>query len=613
MAPAFRHWPGDTRVLPADVIVEREADGTIRARSPHALGPYPERITDRLNHWAVEAPDRPFLAARSADGAWCHLAYADAHRRVRSVAQALLTRRLSHDRTVVILSGNSIEHAVVALAAMYCGVPYAPVAPAYSLQVRDRTALGRLCAVMRPGLVFADDGPAFEPALRDVVRGDIEIVTSIPLSDMTATPLESLEATTPTAAVDDAHARVSAGTIAKVLFTSGSTGRPKGVINTQRMLCANQEQLRTVLAFLGDAPPVLCDWLPWNHTFGGNHNFGIALYNGGTLYIDEGRPLPGRMERTLANLREVAPTAYFNVPRGFELLLPELRSDPDLERRFFSRLQALFFAAAGLRPEIADGMQERAIATLGRPVAWITGLGATESAPFALCTGALLSTTTHVGVPVPGLELKAAPMDGILEARLRGPNITPGYWADDELTRAAFDDEGFYRMGDAIAPADPGDLSRGFSFRGRINEDFKLSTGTWVRVGDLRARLLAALGGLAQDVVITGQERDRVGALLFPNVIACRTVAGVDPAATVADVVCHPSVRETFANRLAAFNEIAVGSSTTVFRAVLLDTPPSFEAAEITDKGSINQRAILAHRSDIVDALYAGPGDDLLM
>jgi feruloyl-CoA synthase len=613
MAPAFGQWPGDTRVLPADVIVERQTDGTIRARSPHALGPYPERLTDRLNDWALEAPDRPFLAARAADGAWRHLTYADAHRRVRSVAQALLTRRLSNDRTVVILSGNSIEHAVVALGAMYCGVPYAPVAPAYSLQVRDRTALARLCAVMRPGLVFADDGPAFEPALRDVVHGDVEIVTSVPPVDMRTTPLDALEATTPTTAVDEAHARVTAATIAKVLFTSGSTGRPKGVINTQRMLCANQEQLRTVLAFLGDAPPVLCDWLPWNHTFGGNHNFGIVLYNGGTLYIDEGRPLPGQMERTLANLREVAPTAYFNVPRAFELLLPALRSDLELERRFFSRLQALFFAAAGLRPEIADGMQERAIATLGRPVPWITGLGATESAPFALCTGALLSTTTHVGVPVPGLELKAAPMSDILEARLRGPNITPGYWGDDALTRASFDEEGFYRMGDAIAPADSGDLSRGFAFRGRINEDFKLSTGTWVRVGDLRARLLAALGELAQDVVIAGHGRERVGALVFPNVTACRAVAAAGPATTVADVLRHPAVREAFARRLTAFNEIGVGSSTTIFRAVLLDTPPSFEAAEITDKGSINQRAILARRTGLVDALYAAPGDPLLM
>jgi feruloyl-CoA synthase len=613
MAPDSGPSSSGTRVLAPDVLVARDADGTIRARSPHVLGPYPERITDRLNDWAGVAPDRRFLAARGSDGAWRYLTYGDAHRRVRSVAQALLARRLSPERTILILSGNSIDHAVVALAAMYCGVPYAPVAPAYSLHVRDRSALRRLCALMRPGLIFAADGPAFEPALREMMSDDVEIVTSVPPVEIVATPLSDLEATTPTSAVDEARARVTANTIAKVLFTSGSTGRPKGVINTHRMLCANQEQLRTVLAFLRDAPPVLCDWLPWNHTFGGNHNFGIVLYNGGTLYLDEGRPVTGQFECTLDNLREIATTAYFNVPRGFEMLLPALRDDASFARHFFSRLQALFFAAAGLRPEIADGMQELAIATLGRPVPWITGLGATESAPFALCTGPLLSTTTHVGVPVPGLELKAAPIGELLEARLRGPNITPGYWGDEELTRAAFDEEGFYRMGDAIAPADPGDLSRGFSFRGRMNEDFKLSTGTWVRVGTLRTRLLAALGEIAQDVVITGHERDRVGALIVPNGAACRAVAAADAATPHRDVLRHAAVRQLFIERLAAYNETGMGSSTRIHRAVLLDAPLSFEAAEITDKGSLNQRLILIRRAALVDALHGADGDDLLM
>ena len=304
-----------------------------------------------------------------------------------------------------------------------------------------------------------------------------------------------------------------------MLFTSGSTGRPKAVINTQRMLCSNQEQICTVMAFLRDAPPTLCDWLPWNHTFGGNHNFGIVLYNGGTLYIDEGRPVPGQMDRTIANLRDVATTAYFNVPRGFELLLPALREDDGVLPALLQPGRAMFFAAATLRPEIADGMQQLAIASAGRPVPWITGLGATESAPFALCTGPLLSTATHVGVPVPGVELKAVPVDGVLEARLRGPNITPGYWRDEDSTRAAFDEEGFYRMGDAIAPVDPDDplVAGGFAFRGRVREDFKLSTGTWVRVGTLRARLLAELGDIALDVVVAGHGRERVAVLLFPN------------------------------------------------------------------------------------------------
>jgi feruloyl-CoA synthase len=408
---------------------------------------------------------------------------------------------------------------------------------------------------------------------------------------------------------------VNSQTIAKVLFTSGSTGSPKGVINTQRMLCANQEQLRTVLAFLTDAPPVLCDWLPWNHTFGGNHNFGIALYNGGTLYIDDGRPVPGQIERTIANLREIATTAYFNVPRGFEMLLPVLREDEAFRAHFFSRVQALFFAAAGLRPEVADGMQELAIETTGHAIPWITGLGATESAPFALCTGALISTTTHVGVPVPGLELKAVPVDGRLEARLRGPNITPGYWRDDPLTRAAFDEEGFYRMGDAIAPADPDDpeMRRGFMFHGRINEDFKLSTGTWVRVGFVRARLLAAVGDVAQDVVITGHGHEYVGALIFPNTFACRRLAGASPDAPMVSVVETAAVRDAFLERLERYNAANPGSSTAIHRAVLLDAPPSLEAMEVTDKGSLNQRAVLAHRSDHVRRLYAATGDGILL
>lgn len=601
------------RVLPADVVITRDPDGTIRARSPHELGSYPEHITQRLDHWAAVSPDNPFLAARDAHGAWQHLTYRDALRRVRCMAQALLARHLSADRTVVILSGNSIDHALVALAAMYIGVPYAPAAPAYSLLVRDHSALRRLVTTMNAGLVFAADGEKFRDALRSIATGDMELVTTTPAPGLRTTNLADLATTAETHAVDEAHARVAADTIAKVLFTSGSTGKPKGVINTQRMLCANQEQLKTVLAFLGDAPPVLCDWLPWNHTFGGNHNFGIALYNGGTLYLDDGRPVPGQMDRTIANLREIATTAYFNVPRGFELLVPALRNDEVFRRHFFSKVQALFFAAAGLRPDVADEMQRLAIETVGHPVPWITGLGATESAPFALCTGALLSTTTHVGVPVPGMELKAAAIGERWEARLRGPNITPGYWRDDALTRAAFDDEGFYRMGDAIAPADPDDLSRGFMFRGRINEDFKLSTGTWVRTGAVRARLLAALGDVAQDVVITGHERDSVGALIFPNVLTCRTLAGTDPQTSFAEVAVHPSVRDVVTTRLHAYNRDNVGSSTAVHRAVLLDTPPSFESAEITDKGSLNQRAVLAHRAALVDALHSSSSDSILI
>jgi feruloyl-CoA synthase len=601
------------RVLPPDVVIDRHPDGTIRAVSPHPLGPYPPRLTDRLVHWARVAPTRPFLAERDVDGTWLLLTYGDALSRVRCLAQAFLDRQLSLDRSVVVLSGNSIDHAIVALAAMFCGVPYAPVAPAYSLLVNDHATLRHVFSRMSPGLVFAADGPAFEAALRDTLTDEVEVVTRVPMTTRRTTPLSALEAVTPTAAVDAAHAKIDGDTVAKILFTSGSTGRPKGVINTQRMLCANQEQLRTVLAFLADAPPVLCDWLPWNHTFGGNHNFGIALYNGGTLYIDAGRPAPGAMDRTIANLRDVATTAYFNVPRGFELLLPVLRADQEFRRHFFSRLHALFFAAAGLRSEIADEMQALATSTTGRPVPWITGLGATESAPFALCTGARLSTSTHVGVPVPGLELKVVPVEGLLEARLRGPNITPGYWRDPALTHQAFDAEGFFRMGDALLPVDADDLSRGFVFHTRLNEDFKLSTGTWVRVGAVRSRLLGALGDLAQDVVVAAPGRDAVSVLIFPNATTCRALAGARAADPLAGVLGHPDVRRAFSDRLAAYNVQNVGSSTGVRHALVLETPPSLEAQEITDKGSVNQRAVLAARASLVDSLYAAGTDDVLL
>jgi feruloyl-CoA synthase len=608
--------PGDTfkdaRVLPPDIVVRRDPDGTIRAHSPHPLGPYPERLTEKLDFWAATAPERCFLAERGAEGAWKRLTYGEARTRVRRIAQALIDRRLSSDRTLLILSGNSIEHALLALAAMYAGVPYAPAAPAYSLLVNDHSTLGKLVETMRPGLIFAGDGVAFEPALRDVAGASMEVVTSTPPRNLRATPVMELETIEPTGAVDDAHRRVNAATVAKVLFTSGSTGRPKAVINTQRMLCSNQEQICTVMAFLRDAPPTLCDWLPWNHTFGGNHNFGIVLYNGGTLYIDEGRPVPGQMDRTIANLRDVATTAYFNVPRGFELLLPVLREDESFRRHFFSQARAMFFAAATLRPEIADGMQQLAIASVGRPVPWITGLGSTESAPLALCTGPLLSTATHVGVPAPGLELKVVPIDGVFEARLRGPNITPGYWRDEDLSRELFDEEGFYKMGDAIAPVDPDDplVSGGFAFRGRVQEDFKLSTGTWVRVGPLRARLLAELGDIALDVVVAGHGRECVAVLIFPNLPVCRTLADGTPAASL---LADARVRSVFAERLARYNAAHPGSSTSIFRALLLDTPPSLEAMEITDKGSINQRAVLTRRQSVVEELWSSVSGDVLL
>ena len=572
------------RVLGPEATFDRRADGTIYVRSPRPLASYPVRLTDRLEYWALHAPERVFLAQRAAIGDWRHLTYAETLKRVRSIAQALLNRGLSAETPIAILSGNSIEHALLALAAMYVGVLHAPVSPAYSLACSDFTTLRYLLHRLDPALVFAADGAAFEQPLAQVLGPRMELVTLAPPASLRSTPFEELSNVAPTAAIDNALARVTHGTIAKVLFTSGSTGKPKGVITTQQMLCSNQEMLRTSLAFLADAPPVLCDWLPWNHVFGGSHNFGIALYNGGTLYIDDGKPTSSGFAATVANLNEIATTAYFNVPKGFEMLVPELRRDEALRRTFFSRVQILFYAAAGLNPKIWDELQDLAVEACGEEILMVTGLGATESAPMALCTGAE-GAAGRVGLPVPGVELKVTPLGNKLEARLRGPNITPGFWRDPDLTQSAFDEEGFYKLGDALVWADPSDPLRGFLFDGRIAEDFKLSSGTWVSVGPLRAKFLTFLAGVAQDAVFTAPDRDYVAALIFPG-----------PGATAA----------TVQQLLEQFAKASTGSSTRVQRALFLTDPPSLEAGELTDKGSINQKAVLRNRAALVEELYAG-------
>jgi len=595
-----------SRILPADTLVEYRSDGSILARSPHRLGAYPRTLTERLEHWARVAPRRVFLAARNEAGDWRTLTYADAFRRVRSVAQALIDRRLSNERPVVILSGNSIEHGILALGAMYAGIMYVPVAPSYSLIARDFTTLRAMWDTLHPGLVFAAEGQPFERALRFV---DVpELVTCAPAESLTSTSFDELEATSETSAVDDAHARIVPSTIAKLLYTSGSTGRPKGVINTQQMLCSNQEMVRTVLPLLSDEPPVLCDWLPWNHTFGGNHNFGIVLYNGGTLYIDAGKPTPAAFETTVRNLREIATTAYFNVPRGYDLLVPGLRADPEFCRHFVSRLKMLFCAAASLRQQIADDLTALATTASGTRVPFVTGLGATESAPFALCAGDADFTGGRIGVPAPGVELKLAPVGQQMEGRLRGPNITPGYWADAELTRASFDDEGYYKLGDALGVFDSADPMQGFTFQGRIAEDFKLSTGTWVRVGPLRARLLSALGDLVHDAAIAGPDRDFVTALIFPNPDACRAACGAGARdLPIGELLRSPALTSRIQCALADVARNGTGLSTTVARAMLMAQPPSIDAHETTEKGSINQRAVLANRAALVELLYAEP------
>jgi feruloyl-CoA synthase len=593
-------------ITPLKAELRYGRDGAVYLRSPQPLGPYPTRLTDRLEHWATEAPGRTFLAQRDASGGWRTVTFAQALDSVRRIARALLDRGLSVERPVLILSGNGIDHALLALASMYVGVPYAPIAPAYSLQARDYGTLKLIFGRLRPGLVFAAEGAAFERALSDVLPAGTELVvsTSAPAS-IRSTPFEALLAATGDAGVDAARDRVGPDTIAKVLFTSGSTGHPKGVINTQRMLCSNQEMIRSVMAFLGEAPPVLCCWLPWNHTAGGNHNFGIVVYNGGTFYIDEGKPTPGLFDITLRNLREISATAHFTVPRTYEMLLPHLRTDPVLRETFFKRLKLYFYAAAGLGQRFWEQLRELAIDACGEELLIVTGFGATETAPFALSTGGVDGMAGMIGLPAPGMELKLAPVDTKKEGRVRGPNITPGYWGDEALTRAAFDEEGFYRLGDAMDFVDPSDPQKGLVFDGRLAEDFKLSTGTWVSVGPLRSKILMQAAGYAQDVVIAGPDRDFVTALVFPNLAHCRELTKLDASASAAAVLAHPAVRARFQS---VFDELArqsTGSSTFVARATVLDTPPSLDAREITDKGSLNQKSILRNRAAQVEELYA--------
>jgi feruloyl-CoA synthase len=570
----------------AEVGVLHRDDGAVFLRSPHVLGPYPDNLSSRLERWAREIPQRAFACERDPAGGWRTLSYAEAHARVRRIGEALLARGLSAERPVAILSENSLEHLLLMLAALHVGVPCAPVSPAYSLLSKDFAKLRYVFGLSTPGLVFAKDEARFANAVAAAVPKGTEVLFGERFGE--------LEAGGARARVDEAHARTGPDTIAKFLFTSGSTGQPKAVINTQRMLCSNQQMLVQALPYLAEVPPVLVDWLPWHHTAGGNHNIGIVLYNGGTLYLDAGKPLPGLIETTVRNLREVGPTIYFNVPRGYEALLPHLRADEVLRRTFFGRLGLMQYAAAVLPQPVWRAYEELALETCGERILWITGYGATETAPFVMSTNRGAARAGTVGLPVDGVDMKLAPVNDKLEARFRGPNITPGYWRDAELTRAAFDEEGYYRTGDALRFLDAEDPQAGMEFDGRLSEDFKLTTGTWVSVGPLRARLAAAGAPYLQDSVITGHDRDEVGALVLPNLQACK---GMAPEA----------LRALLQKALDSLAAEATGSSNRIARALILEEPPSIDAGEITDKGSINQRALLRTRADLVERLYTEP------
>ncbi|TAK38340.1 MAG: feruloyl-CoA synthase [Betaproteobacteria bacterium] len=566
------------RFASTDARVERRADGSVLLRSPQTLQPYPRAVGEWLVDWAARAPERVLLAERAGE-AWRKVTYREALDAVRRIGQALLELGLSAERPVAILSDNSVDHGLLALGAMQVGVPVAPISPAYSLLSKDFAKLKYIFELVRPGLVWVSDPVKFGPALAAV--------------GARSTPLDELLRAAPGARVDAAFYGVAPDAVAKILFTSGSTGTPKGVINTHRMLCANQQMLAQVWPFLEDRPPVIVDWLPWNHTFGGNFCFNLVLRNGGTLYVDGGKPMPGLIESTARNLKEVSPTMYFNVPRGFDLLMPLLEADAALRKNFFRDLEMVFYAAAALPQNLWERLEKLALAERDGELALLSAWGSTETAPCATAVHYHIERAGVIGLPVPGCELKLVPAAGKLEARLKGPNVTPGYYKRDDLTRAAFDEEGYYRIGDALRLADSAEPSRGLVFDGRVVEDFKLTTGTWVHAGAVRVKLIAAGNPVIQDAVITGHDRDEVGALVFLNPTASKDLS-------------PDAVRGRIAQALQALAADG-GSSTHPTRALIAQEPPSIDANEITDKGYINQRAVLEKRAALVAALYQTP------
>ncbi len=598
-----------------DATLETRADDSQVLRSTEALADYPRRLTDRLQHWASVAPDRIFAARRAPNGGdWVRISYAQMLARAQAIGQALVDRGLSADRPITILSDNDLEHLSLVMGALWAGVPTATVSAAYSLVAQDYGKLRHILGKLQPGLVFASHGEPFTRAITECVGADVEVVlTQGAVAGRTTTRFETLLATVPGAGIAAAHDLVGPDTIAKFMFTSGSTKLPKGVIVTQRMWVANQQMIAQALAFLTQTPPVVVDWLPWNHTFGGNHNVGIVLYNGGTLYLDDGKPTPKGIAETVRNLKEIAPTIYFNVPKGYDELCSAMNHDTVLRDKLFSQVQAFECGGAGLSQTSLDALNRHAEAAVGQRIKLIAGLGMTETAPT--CTHALSDPfrAGHIGLPVPGVEVKLVPADGKTEVRFRGPNVTPGYWREPELTAQAFDEEGFYCTGDAVKWADAADHRQGLVFDGRIAEDFKLSTGTFVSVGPLRAALVAQGFPLVQDVVLTGINRDEIGALVFPRPDECARHAGLPEHTPVDQVLAHPSVLAFFQTLAQALWAAGTGSANRIARMHLLHEPPSIDRGEITDKGSINQRNVLTHRAELVEALHSGQGIHVIL
>ncbi len=588
------------------VSMERRGDGSIILRSNIKPGPAAANIGEWLRRWSAEDPDRPFLAERRGpDNDWFRISYGEVHCRIKRIGAWMLARKLSPQAPVAILSDNSIDHALLALAAAYTGIPCAAISPAYSLMSADHVKLTAMIELLNPGLIYVSDGVAYAKALSAINGHHEAVVVAGANGSSGVLTMDDLEAAADDGRVEAACDAVTGETIAKFLFTSGSTGAPKAVINTHGMLTSSQEAKVAIWTFLVKEPPVIVDWLPWSHTFGANHNFNMVLRNGGTLYIDAGRPAPHLAHITADNLKNVGPNICFNVPRGYAMLVDALRRDDELRRAFFANVRIIFYAAAALPQNLWDALDELSRATTGKPTPMVSAWGATETSPLSTDCHFQAERSGNIGVPAPGVELKLVPDGNKMEIRVRGPNVMPGYWKLPEATAAAFDEEGFYRIGDAVRMAEPDDPAKGLYFDGRVAEDFKLSTGTFVNVGQLRMEGIAALSPVAQDIVLCGHDSSEVGFLVFPDAAACRKIAGAGENEPLRKVLDSDAVRAHVAVGLANLKKSGGGSSRFATRARLLDQPPSVDDGEITDKGYINQRAVLDNRTDQV-ALLTG-------
>jgi feruloyl-CoA synthase len=595
-------------------IVRQEApDGSLRLRSSTPLAAYEPSLARLFRDAAERNPDGLFLAERDATAAWRELTYEESRALVDAIAQGLIERGLSAERPVMILSGNSVDHALLTLAGHTAGVPVAPISVAYSLQSEDHAKLKYIAALLKPGLSYVADTGPFARSLAALDLSGAEILAGRNGANLPGVTLfETMEDTRPGPSLEAAVAAIRPGTIAKFLFTSGSTGLPKGVINTHGMLTANQQQLAQIWPFLDEAPLTLLDWLPWNHTFGANHNFNLVLRHAGTLFIDGGRPVPGLIDQTVRNLGEISPTIYFNVPAGYAALLPFLENDEALARSFFAKLRLIFYAGAALPQDLWTRLEAVSERITGQRVPMTSSWGTTETSPLATAAHFVIDRAGPIGVPVPGVELKLVPSGTKLEVRVRGPNVTPGYWKRADLTADAFDDEGFYKPGDAVRFANPADPSRGIVFDGRLTEDFKLTTGTWVGVGALRVGVLAASSPVVQDAIVAGENRAAIGLLAWLNPGGCQRVTGTEW--PLPELARHPAVREHVRSALAKWNVEHRGSSERIARVILLADAPSIDANEITDKGYINQRLALERRRADVERLFAdAPDGDVIV